>query len=130
MKILQLITSAQRTFMCIDALDECAGVQRVKLLNSLNQILEKSPSTRIFISGRPHIRAEVERALAGRVISVVVSPSRDDIIRYLRTRLAEDQTPDAMDESLKGDILEKIPRKLSEMCVGAMALRIPPCIVS
>ena len=116
-KMLQAIMSSLRTFVCIDALDECAAVHRVKLLDSLKQILEKSPGTRIFIIGRPHIRAEVEKRLAGRVICVPVGPSRDDIIEYLRVRLEEDETPDAMDESLEADILEKIPEKMSEMYV-------------
>ena len=50
-KMLQTITSSLRTFICIDALDECAVAHRVKLLNSLQQILEKSPHTRIFMIG-------------------------------------------------------------------------------
>ena len=32
-KMIQLITPLQPTFMCLDALDECAGVQQVKLLD-------------------------------------------------------------------------------------------------
>ena len=52
-KMLQLITSSQRTFMRIDGLDEYMGAQRVKLLDSLKQIPEKPPSTRIFATGRP-----------------------------------------------------------------------------
>ena len=110
--MLQTITSSLRTFVCIDALDECAAPNRVKLLNSLQQILEKSPRTRIFIIGRPHVRAEVEKRLTRRVISVSVEPSKDDIMEYLRLRLDEDETPDAMDESLEADILEKIPKKM------------------
>ena len=125
-KMLQTITSSLRTIVCIDAWDECAAAHRVKLLNSLKQILETSPSTRIFIIGRPHVRAEVEKRLAGRVISVPVGPCRDDIIEYLRLRLDEDETPDAMDESLEADILEQIPQNMSEMYVGTMVLEIPP----
>ena len=117
-KMLQTITSSQRTFMCIDALDECVAVHRVRILDSLKQILEKSPGTRIFITGRPHIRGEVERHLCGKVICVSLCPSKEDIIRYLRVRLGEDETPDAMDESLVADILEKIPDSVSEMYVG------------
>ena len=117
MKMLQAITSSLRTFVCIGALDECAAVHRVKVLNSLKQILEKSPRTRIFIIGRPHIRAEVEERLAGRVMSVSVGSSKDDIIGYLRVRLDEDETPEAMDASLEADILEKIAEKMSEMYV-------------
>ena len=63
-KMLQAITSSLRTFVCIDALDECAAVHRVKLLDSLKKILGKSLHTRIFIIARPHIRAEVEKRLA------------------------------------------------------------------
>ena len=125
-KMLQAITSSLRTFVCIDALDECAVAHRVKLLNSLKQIVEKSPCTRIFMIGRPHVRAEVEKRLAGRVISLLVGPNRDDIMEYLRLRLDEDETPDAMDESLAADILSKIPSTMSEMYVGAMVLGIPP----
>ena len=117
-KMLQLITSSQRTFMCIDALDECAGAQRFKLLDSLSQILDKSPHTRIFLTGRPHIRAEVKKSLAQRVVSVSISSTKGDIIRYLRARLDEDETPDAMDKSLEVDILEKIlENNISEGCV-------------
>ena len=119
-KMLQTITSELRTFVCIDALDECAATNRIKLLNSLQQILENSPRTRIFIIGRPHVRAEMEKRLAGRVISVSVGPRKDDIMEYLRLRLDEDETPDAMDESLEADILEKIPEKMSEMYVEAI----------
>ena len=114
-KMLQAITSSLHTFVCIDALDECAAVHRVKLLNSLRQILETSPRTRIFLIGRPHVQAEIEKRLAGRVINVSLSPSKSDIIEYLRLRLDEDETPDAMDESLEADILEKIPENMSEM---------------
>jgi len=124
-KMLQLITRSQHTFMCIDALDECTGLQRGKLLDSLNQIIAKSPGTRIFVTGRPHIRAEIERRLVGRVISISVGPTRADIIIYLRARLREDETPDAMDESLEEDILEKIPDNMSEMCVATIMQEIP-----
>ena len=120
-RMLQTITFSLPTFVCIDALDECAIVHRVKLLDSLKQILEKSPLTRIFIIGRPHIRDEVEKRLAGQVTSVSVSSNKDDIIGYLRVRLDEDESPEAMDESLAAEILEKIPDKMSEMYVGAMA---------
>ena len=129
MKILQLIASSQRTFMCIDALDECAGVQRVKPPDSLKRILEKSPGTRILVTGRPHIRAEIEKHLGGRVLSVSVGPPKANIIKYPPARLGEDETLDAMDESLEADILVKIPESLSEMFVEAMMLLTPRYII-
>ena len=114
-KMLEAITSSLPTFVCIDALDECAVLDRVKFLNSLQQILKKSPRTRVFIIGRPHIRDEIERPFAGRVTSVSISPRKGDIIGYLRVRLAEDPTPHAMNKNLEADILEKIPGNMSEM---------------
>jgi len=71
-RMLQVITSSMSTLVCIDALDECEAVHQVKVLDSLKQILEKSQSMRIFIIRRPHIRAEVERHLSGRVMSVSI----------------------------------------------------------
>ena len=114
-RMLQLITSSQPTFMVIDALDECTAVQRFRLFDSLKEILEKSPGARIFVTGRPHILTEIEKRLSGRVKSVSLGPTRDDIVRFLRVRLSEDETPDAMDSSLEADILEKIPGSISEM---------------
>ena len=101
-KMLQLITSSRQTFMCIDALDECSGVQQVRLLDSLKQILEKSPSTRIFATGRPYILPEIEKRLPGHVTSVSVSPPEEDVITYLCARLDEDQTSDAVFATVRG----------------------------
>jgi len=123
-KMLQLIMSSRPTFMIIDALDECTAAQRFLLFDSLKEIVDKSPDSRIFVTGRPHIRAEIERRLAGRVISVSLTPPSNDIIRFLRVRLNKDETPDAMDVSLETEILEKIPGSIPEMWVAAMALRI------
>ena len=115
MKMLQLITSSQPIYMVIDALDESTAVQRFRLFDSLKEILEKSPGARIFVTGRPHIQAEIERCLVGRVTSISVSPTRDDIVGFLRVRLSADETPDAMDKDLEAEILEKISGSISEM---------------
>ena len=117
-KMLQTASCKKRTFICIDALDECVPEHRVKLLNSLNKILQNSPGTRVFVTGRPHIRPELGRCLPGRVTSLSISTKRDDIIRYLHSRLEEDITPDAMSSSLKAEILKKIPKDFSEMYVS------------
>ena len=114
-KMLQNTASIKRTFICIDALDECVAGYRVKILDSLNQILQRSPGTRMFMTGRPHIEAEVGRRLSGRGTVLHITPRRHDIISYLHSRLDEDIRPDAMDSSLKADILEKIPEDVSEM---------------
>jgi len=122
-KMLQTTSSRTRTFICIDALDECVEAHRVKLLDSLNQILQKSPGTRIFMAGRPHVLPEVGRRLKRRITSIAISPKRDDIVRYLHNKLDEDTNPDAMDSSLEAEILKKIPEEISEMYVEATMLR-------
>ena len=114
-EMLQDISASRGTFICIDALDECLVDYRGKLLDSLKQILHKSPNTRIFLAGRLHIRDEVEKHLAGRVVAVSVTPTKDDIIQFLRARLGEDTIPDAMDKSLEEDIMKIVPGMVSEM---------------
>ena len=117
LKMLQTTTAGKRAFICIDALDECATEHQVKLLDSLGQLLQQSPDTRIFVTGRPHILPEIGRRLGGRVTSISISPKRDDIVTYLHSRLATDTAPDAMDSALEADILKKIPSDISEMYV-------------
>ena len=114
-KMLQTTISKKPTFICIDALDECAVGHRVKLLDCLNQILQESPGTRVFVTGRPYVQIEIGRRLFGRVTAIRITPRRGDVISYLRSRLDEDTTPDAMDSSLEADILKKIPEHVSEM---------------
>jgi len=123
MKMLQAIMSSQLTYICIDALDECVATQRSKLFDSFKEILERCPGTRIFVSGRPHIRAEIEKRLAACVASISIGATRDDIVGFLRVRLSQDETPDAMNASLEKEILQRIPENISEMCVRAIKLR-------
>ena len=62
-KMPEITSSKKGTFIFVDALDEYLAGYRVKILESLNQVLQKCPSTRIFVTGRPHIRAEIGRRL-------------------------------------------------------------------
>ena len=114
-EFLQDISSSRHTFICIDALDECPSGCRVKLLDSLNQILQRSPGARIFLTGRPHILDEVDKHLAGRAATRSIIPIKDDIIIFLRAKLREDTMSDAMDESLEEEIIRNIPETVSEM---------------
>ena len=114
-RMLQDISASRPTFICLDALDECMAEYRTKLLDSVKQILQKSPSTRIFLAGRLHVRDEVEKHLAGRAVAVSITLTKDDIIRFLWGKLKEDTTPDAMDKRLEEDIIKNIPESVSKM---------------
>jgi len=87
----------------------------VKLLDLLNQILQKSHGARLFITGRPHIRGEVDKQLTGRAATRSITPTKNDIITFLRAKLKEDPIPEAMDESLEEEIIQNIPETVSEM---------------
>jgi len=114
-EMLQDISSSRPTFICIDAVDECMSKYRVELLDSLNQVLLKSPGIRIFLAGRSQIRDEVEKYLSGRVVAVSIIPTKNDIVRFLRAKLKKDATPDAMDKNLEADIIKNIPEAVSAM---------------
>ena len=89
----------------------------MKPLDSLNQILQKSPGARIFLTGRPYIRGEVDKHLAGRAATISIIPPGDDIVIFLKAKLREDTMPDAMDERLEEEIIQNIPETVSEMYV-------------
>ena len=88
---------SQRTFICIDALDECPASQRAEILDSLSQILQNSPGTRIFLTGRQHILGEVEKHLAARAATRSITVTEDDIVIFVHAKLKEETIPDAMD---------------------------------
>jgi len=114
-KFLKYISSSRPTFICIDALDECQAGHRAKLLDLLNRVLQKSPGSRLFLTGRPHIRNDVEKHLSCRTATRAITPIEDDIITFLRAKLGEDTMPDAMDQSLGEEILQNIPGAVSKM---------------
>lgn len=113
-ELLGSLSSARRTFFCLDALDECAVPDRTNILLSLRDIIKMSPTARAFMTGRPHVDGEVERHLPGGVVVVSISPRKDDIIRYIHRKLAEDSTSHEMDERLEADIVKKIPETIPE----------------
>ena len=123
LKMLQTTSSKKPPFICIDGLDECRTEYRVKLLDAIRELLQHAPGIRIFVTGRPNILLEIEKSLAGSVASVSISAKRDDVIRYIHSRLAAGTTPDAMNTGLEEDILKTIPSDIPEMYVEAMVLR-------
>jgi len=121
------IATLPEVFICIDALDECVPKHLVELLGSLQDILRESPGTRIFVTGRPHVEAEIVRYFTTGVI-VPVSPSTLEIKRYLERKLELDNMRDAMSDALRADILRILPERISEMYLGTSKLS-APCIV-
>ena len=108
------IASLPEVFICIDGLDECLPKNRRELLESLRDIVRASPATRVFLSGRPHVRDEIKGCFSA-AIMIAVIPTIWDIERYLKMRLDRDTAPNAMDDNLRAEIMRVVPRKISQM---------------
>jgi len=121
LNMFQSITATKRTFICVDALDECVPEHLTVVLESLAQILQGSPSTRIFMTGRPHVRSEVGRRLEGAATFIFIRTTKDGVLRFLRERLRKDRLPNMMSSTLEREIMQGIPAISSETYVGARA---------
>jgi len=102
-----------RVFICIDALDEFPAKHRPELWESLQQIERRCPATRLFLTGRIHIRDEVQKYFPGTAEMLPISTSAHDIGLYVKMRLDRDPEPDAMNKELEADILGIIPEVVS-----------------
>jgi len=119
LKLFQTIAATKRAFICVDALDECVPENRKVVLGSLDQILQGSPTIRLFMTGRPHVRSEVEGGLSGIPTFVFIRATEDGVVRFLREKLRKDTIPDMMSSTLEEDIMRSIPAISSETYVGA-----------
>ena len=115
--ILEMLTKSlsclRRVFICIDALHEFATKHRPELWESLQKIILKCPNNRLFLTGRLHIRAEVQKYFPSTAEMLLISSRTHDIVLYLKIKLKRDTELDAMDEELEADILRIIPEVVS-----------------
>ena len=108
------IASLPQVFICVDALDEFLPKCLPDLLESLRDIVRESPTTKIFLTGRPHIREDVQRYFAKAVV-IPTSPNPDDIRNYVEMRLDKDSEPEAMTSDLRAEIVRVTLEKISDM---------------
>jgi len=83
----------------------------------MNDILRMSPKTRIFLSGRLHVREIVQNYFSEQEQEAVVeqvTPKRGDIKNHLEWRLDRDTDQEAMSNDLQEDIVKIILEKISE----------------
>ena len=117
-KLLQAaLVPVKRTFICIDALDECPEKHLSQLLSSLHAVSQASPGIQLFITGRPHTRSAVEKYLPGGVQVTPIRPSNEDIREYLEIELKNDLGSEAMSPTLKAGILKRILERIPDAYV-------------
>ena len=108
------IASLPKAFICLDALDECLPKHLPELLKSLGDILRECPRTRIFLTGRPHVRGDIQRYFS-KAVEIPISPNTNDIRNYVEMRLDSDTESEAMNKELPADIVRIILEKISDM---------------
>jgi len=106
------LAPVERTFICIDALDECPDKHIPQLLSSLHAVSQALPGLRLFITGRPHIRSAVEEYFPGGAQVIPINPNGEDIKEYLEMELKHDLDSAAMSPALRADIMKRIPEKI------------------
>jgi hypothetical protein len=93
-----------KVYVCLDALDELGNLRGL-----LKQLRDSPYSMQIFTTGRHHIQGIVQEHLKeGQSISITAHES--DIRQFIKHEIGgpNDIEPDAMDERLRKDILEKV----------------------
>jgi len=68
----------------------------------------------MFLTGRRHVRAEIEKHLGRRAAALSIKPNNDDIMGYIRMRLGKDTSLDAMDSCLEAEIIKTIAENIPE----------------
>jgi len=109
-----VIASLPQVFICLDALDECLPKHVPEILELLRDILRESPRTRIFLTGRPHVKEDVQRYFP-KVVVIPISPNPNDIRNYVEMRLDKDSEPEAMSNDLRVDIVRVILEGISNV---------------
>ena len=103
------LSCLRRVFICIDALDELPAKHRPELWESLQKIVVTCQNTRLFLTGRLHIRDEVQKYFPSTADMLPISSRAHDIRLYLEMKLKRDSELDALDEELEADVLRIIP---------------------
>ena len=114
---IKTIVSIEVVCLCVDAVDEVLRQYRPEFLRAFQQIVQDAPNVRLFLTGRPYIRRELDNHLTKDAYIIHIVADQGDITRYV-SRIIEDgngQDSDLMTEDLKNDIIKTMPEKTSGM---------------
>jgi len=113
----KIISSIELVYLCVDAVDEVLRQHRSEFLRALQQVVQDAPNVRLFLTGRPYIRGELDKHLTKGAYIIHVAADQGDITRYLSRKIDDDddQDPDLMTDDLRNDIMKTMLEKASEM---------------
>jgi hypothetical protein len=101
-------------YICVDALDECEPTPRGQLLDFLKKLT--GTTLRLFLTGRSSVEDELLSGLRGISLSMIpIAANEEDIRIYLSEKFEKDRYPEAMGESLKTEISNKIVNQSNGM---------------
>ena len=114
---IKTIVSIEVVYLCVDAVDEVLRQYRPEFLRVFQQIFQDAPNVRLFLTGRPYIRGELDSRLTKEAYIIHIIADQGDITRYVSQIIEDgnDQDPDLMTEDLKNDIIKTMPEKASGM---------------
>jgi hypothetical protein len=105
----------RRTFVMIDALDECDATRHRKSFLQVLKSIEKS-STRLLITSRPY-PDDIKRYLVA-YPQITIEANDLDIRKFLTETIdRSDETTDIIDQALKKDIVKDIANSAHGMLV-------------
>ena len=114
-EILKLLISSlctmQRSYICIDGLDAFPREYLPELFKSLMQVTQESPGTRLFLTGRQHVREEMGRHFTRRA-EIRIESTEEDIRKFVTMGFRNDTELLAMNSDLKEVILQTIWEKV------------------
>ena len=104
-------------YLCVDGVDEVLPQHRFEFLRALREILQDAPNVQLFITGRPYIRAELDKHFTKKACAIHILADRGDMTRYLTRKINDnyDQDPGLMTEDLKNNIMTTMVEQASEM---------------
>ena len=119
--LIALCNQYDRTYIIVDALDECEAIRERRLLMPVLEILPRT-SGRLFVTSRPN-NEDISNTF-GKESKVTIAASESDLRQYVTERIAE-QAGSASVTRSNPELKENI---ISTVSVGASGMYEPSCL--
>lgn len=122
--LLLTLRNFRRSYICLDALDECTEESKMSLLSTPRKLLKDLSVNRslcLFVTGRLHVEDYARNRLfdqLGLPISITLKAHPEDIKTYISAKLESDRyKKESMNACLKKEIMDQIIDTSEEMLV-------------